>query len=165
MSKLIAVTFEDPATAFDLKAKLVSMQKDYLLELEDIVVVTREADGKPKLHQATNLTSLGALSGGWWGMFIGLLFLSPLLGAAIGAGTGALSGKLSDIGIDDRFMKEVGQGLKDSQAALFVLVRDITQDKVLASIEPFRGKGKVYTSSLSQQDEKALRQILEAETA
>lgn len=162
MSKLIAITFEDRPTAFDLKAKLISMQQDYLLELEDIVVVTREANGKPKLHQATNLTSVGAITGGWWGLFIGLLFLNPLVGTAVGVGAGALSGKLSDIGIDDRFMKDVGQGLKESQAAVFVLVRDLTQDKVLAGIGEFRGKGRVFTSSLSQDDEMALRRVLEA---
>ncbi|MBK5933534.1 putative membrane protein [Rhodovulum imhoffii] len=161
MSKLIAITFDDAATAFDMKARLVSMQDDYLLQLDDIVVVTNE-EGKPRLHQATDLTTLGAINGGWWGMFIGLIFLNPLLGMAVGAASGALGGRLADIGIDDRFMKDVGQTLKNGKAAVFVLVRDLTQDKVLDGIEAFRGKGNVFTTSLSQKDENALREALEA---
>lgn len=162
MSKLIAVIFEDHATAFEMRTDLVRMEQDHLLNMDDAVVVTRNADGKPKLHQAVNLTAIGALNGGWWGTLIGLLFLNPLLGAAIGAGTGAVSGALTDIGIDDRFMKDVGDGLKDDHAAVFVLVRDMTQDRVLERLEKHSGKGTVFNTSLSRADEEKLRDILEA---
>ncbi len=162
MSKLIAVVFEDHATAFEMRTDLVRMEQDHLLGIDDAVVVTRNADGKPKLHQAVNLTAVGALNGGWWGTLIGLLFLNPLLGAAIGAGAGAVSGALTDLGIDDRFMKDVGEGLKDNHAAVFVLVRDMTQDKVLERLEKFSGKGTVFTTSLSREDEEKLRNMLEA---
>lgn len=162
MSKLIAVVFEDHATAFEMRTDLVRMEQDHLLDIDDAVVVTRNADGKPKLHQAMNLTAIGALNGGWWGTLIGLLFLNPLLGAAIGAGTGAVSGALTDIGIDDHFMKDVGEGLKDNHAAVFVLVRDMTQDKVLERLEKYSGKGTVFTTSLSREDEEKLRDMLES---
>lgn len=162
MSKLIAVVFEDHTTAFEMRTDLVRMAQDHLLDIDDAVVVTRSVDGKPKLHQAMNLTAIGALNGGWWGTLIGLLFLNPLLGAAIGAGTGALSGKLTDIGIDDRFMKDVGDGLKDNHAAVFALVRDMTQDKVLDRLEKYAGKGTVFTTSLSRDDEDKLRGLFEA---
>ncbi len=102
MSDLVAIVFQDEATAFEMRAELVKMQKEYLIEMEDAVVVTKEADGKTKLHQAVNLTAAGAVGGGFWGMLIGLLFLNPLLGAAAGAASGALAGRLSDIGIDDK---------------------------------------------------------------
>jgi uncharacterized membrane protein len=137
------------------------MQKDYLIELEDAVVVTRDKNGKTKLDQAVNLTSAGAVGGGFWGMLIGLIFLNPLLGAAVGASAGALSGKLSDIGVNDQMMKDLGQSFKPGTSGLFVLVRKATVDKVLAGLKEFAGKGKVFQTSLSKDDEQALREALE----
>jgi uncharacterized membrane protein len=98
-------------------------------------------------------------------MLIGLLFLNPLLGFAIGAGAGALSGKFRDIGLDDQMMKNIGESLKPGTSALFVLIRKATADKVLEGLKPFVGKGKVFQTSLSKDDEKALREALETEAA
>jgi uncharacterized membrane protein len=165
MSTLVAVVFNDESTAFEMRGALVKMQKQYLLEMEDAVVVTRDPDGKAKLHQAVSLTSVGAVSGGFWGMLIGLLFLNPFLGAVIGAGAGAISGKFRDIGVDDNMMKEVGASLQPGTSALFVLLRKVTADRVLDGLKPFTGKGKVYQSSLSKDDEKALREVLETTTS
>ena len=86
MSDLIVIAFDDETTAFAMRAELAKMQKEYLIDMGDVVVVTKDDKGKVKLHQAQNLTALGAVSGGFWGMLIGLIFLSPLLGAMVGAG-------------------------------------------------------------------------------
>ena len=99
------------------------LEKEYLIDMEDVVVVTKDEKDKVKLHQAVNLTASGAVGGGFWGMLIGMVFLNPLLGAAVGAGAGALSGKLADIGVSDDFMKELGQTLTPGTSALFVLVQ------------------------------------------
>jgi len=162
MSTLVAVVFNDEATAFDMRAKLAKMQKDYLIELEDAVVVTRDQKGKTKLDQAVNLTATGAIGGGFWGLLIGMIFLNPLLGAMVGAGAGALSGKLSDIGLDDKMLKQVGESLKPGTSGLFVLIRRATVDKVLEGLKEFTGKGKVFQTSLNKDDEQALREVLEA---
>jgi uncharacterized membrane protein len=106
MSSRIVIGFNNEADAFAMRAELAKLQTQYLIGMEDAVVVTRDAGGKPQLHQAVNLTASGAVGGMLWGTLLGLLFLNPLLGAAIGAGSGALSGKLSDIGINDLFMKQ-----------------------------------------------------------
>jgi len=165
MSTLVAVVFDDESTAFEMRAALARMQKQYLLEMEDAVVVTRDTDGKTKLHQAVSLTGVGAASGAFWGMLIGLLFLNPLLGAVMGAGAGALSGKFRDIGLDDKMMKDIGQSLKPGTSALFVLLRKATPDKVLEGLKEFTGKGRVFQTSLSKDDEKALREVLEKPAA
>jgi uncharacterized membrane protein len=162
MSTLVAVVFEDEHTAFEMRAALVKMQKDYLIEIEDAVVVTRDQKGKTKLDQAVNLTSAGAVGGGFWGMLIGLIFLNPLLGAVVGAGAGALSGKLNDIGLNDKMMKDIGQQFKPGTSGLFVLVRRATVDKVLEGLKQFAGKGKVFQTSLNKDDEHALREAIEA---
>jgi uncharacterized membrane protein len=161
MSSLVAVVFDDEATAFEMRAALIRMQRQNLLELEDSVVVTRDAKGKIKLDQATNLTAAGAIGGGFWGMLIGLLFLNPLLGAAVGTATGAIAGRFKDIGVDDEMVRDVGQSLKSGTSALFVLVRRVTVDKVLDGLKGFAGKGKVFQSSLTKDDEAALREALE----
>jgi len=161
MSTLVAVVFEDEATAFEMRAKLVRMQKDYLIDLEDAVVVTKDQKGNTRLDQAVNLTSAGAIGGGFWGLLIGLIFLNPLLGALIGAGAGALSGKLSDIGLNDRMLKDIGNSFKRGSSGVFVLFRKATSDKVLEGLKEFTGKGKVFQTSLSKDDEHALREVLE----
>jgi len=153
--------FDDEATAFEMRAALVKMQKEYLIEIEDAVVVTRDQKGKTRLDQAVNLTTAGAVGGGFWGMLIGLIFLNPLLGAAIGAGAGALSGRLNDIGLNDKMMKDIGQSFKPGTSGLFVLVRRATVDKVLQGLKEFAGKGKVFQTSLSKDDETALREAIE----
>lgn len=161
MSDLIAVAFDEPETAFEARGKLTRLQKEYLIEMEDAVVVTRDEDGKVKLHQATNLTAAGALGGSFWGLLIGLLFLNPLLGLAVGAGAGALSGYFTDIGIDDDFMKKLGEDLKPGGAAVFVLVRKATPDKVMQELSEFSGRGRVLRTSLTTEDEAKLREVFE----
>jgi uncharacterized membrane protein len=162
MSDLVVVLFKDQSTAFEMRAALARMQKQYIIELEDAVVVTKDEKGKLKLHQAMNLTVAGAASGGFWGMLIGLIFLNPLLGWAAGTSVGALSGKLSDIGIDDKMMKELAESFSDGDSALFVLVRKATPDKVLEGLKEFAGKGKVLKTSLKQDSEEELRAVIEA---
>ena len=159
MSDLVVIGFDDEHKAFEMRAALAKLQKEYLTEMEDVVVVTKDDKGKVKLHQAVNLTAAGAVGGGFWGMLIGMIFLNPLLGAAVGAGAGALSGKLRDIGISDNFMKELGETLKNDTSALFVLVRKVTPDKVLEELKGF--KGKVLKTSLTKDKEEELREVLE----
>jgi uncharacterized membrane protein len=161
MSDLIAVLFDDEHTALEMRAELAKLQKEYLIEMDDVVVVTKDAEGKIKLHQAVNLTAMGALSGGFWGMLIGMIFFNPLLGLAVGAGAGAISGKLADIGIDDKMMKDMAESFKPGNSALFVLVRKMTGDKVLEDLKEFAGKGKVLKTSLTKDKEDELRKVLE----
>jgi len=158
MSDLIVIGFEDEHTAFEMRATLAKLQKEYLIEMEDVVVLTKDNDGKIKLHQATNLTAVGAIGGTFWGTLVGLIFLNPLVGAAIGAGAGALSGMLSDFGIDDDFMKRLGETFKPGTSALCMLVRKVTPDKVLEALKPF--SGTVLQTSLTEEKEDYLRKNL-----
>ena len=161
MSELIVLGFDNEADAFQMKAELVKMQRSHLVEMEDVVVVTRDEEGKVKLHQAVNLAAAGAMGGTFWGALLGLIFMNPLLGAAVGAGAGALSGALSDIGIEDDFMRELGQQLRPNTSALFVLVRKVTPDQVMERLKQFNGNAKVIQTSLKMTDEAALRESLE----
>ena len=160
MSDLIAVAYPDQATAEKVRDELAQLTREHVIEIADAVVVTRQPDGKVKLHQTVNPTGTGAAGGALWGGLIGLIFLAPLLGAAIGAAAGAASGAVTDLGIEDNFMKELGQSLPEGGAALFVLVRQVTPDKVIPRISEYGGK--VLQSSLSNESEQRLQEALDA---
>ncbi len=162
MSTLVVVGYDDPFKAEEVRLKLQKMQQEYLLDLDDAVVVVKDKNGKIKLHQAINMTAAGAVSGGFWGTLIGLIFLNPILGMALGMASGAVSGALTDVGINDNFMKELAATLCPNSSALFVLVRQMTPDKVLGELEGTGGK--ILKSSLSHEDEAKLQVALSAAT-
>jgi uncharacterized membrane protein len=161
VSDLVAIAYSDLETARQVTANLAEAQKSHLITLDDAVIVERQADGKVKLHQPS-LTAAGAAGGALWGGLIGLIFFVPLFGMAIGAASGALAGKFSDTGVDDDFMKRLGSELEDGGAAVIVLVRDMTADKVLPEIKI---PGTVIQTSLSNEDEAALQAALDAARA
>jgi uncharacterized membrane protein len=140
--------------AEEVRLALLKMQKAYLVDLADAVVVVRDEKGKVKLRQMYNLTAAGAASGGFWGALVGLLFLNPLFGFAIGAAAGAISGALKDVGIDDNFMKQLGQTLKPGSAALFVLIRQMTPEEIK------KFGGTLIKTNLCNENEAKLREAL-----
>jgi uncharacterized membrane protein len=168
MSDLVVLGFDGLHTADEVLNKVRTLHKEYLIDLEDACVVERDADGRVHLKQAVNLTAVGAKSGGiWgamWGSVVGMLFLNPLagmvLGAAVGAGSGALSGSAADYGIDDGFIRKLGETIPPNTSALFVLVRNATFDKVIPEIEPF--KPRVLRTSMSNEAEAKLKAALTA---
>jgi uncharacterized membrane protein len=159
MSDLIAIAYPDQATAERVRGRLGEAVKAKIIELDDVVVVTRSDDGKVKLHQAVSPAGAGAAGGAVWGGLIGLIFLAPLLGMAVGAASGAAGGAMADYGVDDRFMKELGEKLTPGSAALIVLVRSMTPDKILPNIQE---QGHVIQSSLSNETEAQLNAALAA---
>ena len=158
---MIAIPSE--ANAEEVRQKLLSMQSEYLIELGDAAIAVKQPDGKVKLNQIFHTTAMGAASGALWGTLVGLIFLMPLAGAALGAGAGALSGKLTDLGVNDDFMKQVAQSLHAGEAGLFLLIRKMTADKVLAELKGVGGR--VMRSSFDETKEQALREALAAAQA
>jgi uncharacterized membrane protein len=158
MSTLVVIDYESELKAEEVRLTLLKMQKEYLIDLEDAVVVVRDAKGNVKLRQLHNLTAAGAASGGFWGALMGLIFLNPLFGFAIGAAAGAISGALTDVGINNDFMKKLGETLKPGTAALCVLIRQMTPDKVVAEIEKFGGT--LIMTNLCNENEAKLRTAL-----
>lgn len=162
MSNLVVLGFDGQHVADEVLNKLRSMQKGYLIDLEDACVVERDKSGKVYLKQAVNLAGAGAAAGGsagaLWGAIVGLLFLNPLAGMAFGAiagaGVGALSGSLTDYGISDDFIKKLGETIPEGSSALFILFKKVTEDKVLPEIEPY--KPRILRTSLSSEAEEKL---------
>lgn len=160
MSDLVVIVYPTEEKAEAIRQKLLGLQQQYLIELSDAVIAVKQGNGRIKLVQLMNPTTVGAVSGGFWGLLIGSIFLMPLLGASIGAASGALSGALSDYGINDGFMRDLATNLKPDNAALFLLIRKMTTDKIL---EELKGTGgTVLRTSLDHTKEDALRDALAA---
>ena len=160
MSDLVFIAFPTEQKAEEVRQKVLSLQREYLIELGDAVVVVKDEKGHVKLNQMINLTATGAASGALWGTLIGFIFLSPLIGTAIGAASGALGGKFSDIGINDQFMKDAASALQPNTAGLFLLIRKMTADKVLADLKG--SGGTVIKTSFDESKEAQLREALSA---
>ena len=160
MSDLYALAFKTDTGAAEMLDTIKSLQKQQLITVSDAATVVRKPDGKVKVKQAVDLVSAGALGGAFWGMLIGLLFWMPWLGLAVGAVTGAISGKLSDYGIDDNFIKEVGEKVEPGGSALFLMVEKVTADKVMEELKNF--DVEVLQTSLSKEDEQRLKEAFGA---
>ncbi len=158
MSDLVAIVYPTEAKAEEVRQRLLTFQKEYLITIGDAVIAVKTDSGSIKLNQLVNTTAVGAMTGSFWGLLIGVLFLNPILGVAVGAASGALGGALSDFGINDSFMKELSATLQPGNAALFVLVKSMTADKVLNGIKD--AGGVVLKTSLDETKEKLLRDAL-----
>lgn len=162
MSDLIAITYPTEQRAREVMSTLRRMQVAHLIDLDDACYVTRDDKGRIELHQSINMTARGALGGAFWGSLIGLVFLNPVIGLVAGAASGALAGKLTDVGISDDFMRELAADMETGRSVLFVLVRRATTDKFVEELA--RHGGHVIHSSLSHDAENRLRQALQART-
>jgi uncharacterized membrane protein len=160
MNTLVVVEYDSFFKAEEVRLQLLKMQKEYLVDLEDAVIATKDKNGKVKLHQIHSTVKAGAITGGFWGALIGLIFLNPLLGMAVGAAGGAAGGALSDVGIKDQFMKDLAADLKPDSSALFVLVRKASPERVLEELQGTGGK--ILQTSLSHEDEAKLQAALDA---
>ncbi len=163
MSDLVVIEFPSEAKAEEVRQQLLDMQKDYLIELEDAVIAIKQPDGRIKLNQLFHPAAAGAVYGSLWGLLVGMIFLMPIAGVVLGTASGAIGGALADVGIDDRFMKDVSATLESGNAALFLLIRKMTTGKVLADLKGVGGK--VLRTSFDNAQENALREALAAASA
>lgn len=160
MSDLVVIEFSSEAKAEEVRQKLLDMQNEYLIELEDAVIAIKQPNGRIKLNQLFHPAAMGAAYGSLWGLLVGMIFLMPATGVAFGAASGGISGALTDVGINDQFMKDVAATIQSGNAALFLLVRKMTADKVLADLKGVGGK--VLQTSFDHTRENALREAIAA---
>jgi uncharacterized membrane protein len=156
VSDLVAIAYPNLETAREVARNVGEAQKSHLITLDDMVIAEHRNDGKIKLHQPS-LAGVGAAGGALWGGLIGLIFFAPLLGMAIGAASGAAAGALTDAGVDDNFMKDLGAKLPAGGAALILLIRQVNAEKVLAEVKI---PGEVIQTSLTTETEQALKDAL-----
>jgi uncharacterized membrane protein len=157
MSQLVVITFDNPDDAGNALKSLRQIEKSGRLKLVDTAVIVKDAEGKTHVkNEVSSGTETGAVIGGILGPF--LFFAFPLAGIAIGAGAGALIGKVFDTGVDQKFVKDVQAALEPNHSALFVVGDAGDRNAVLAALRPY--KGEVYQTTLSTELEEQLREAL-----
>ena len=161
MATMSVLKFADAEGPTRMLHTLERLQKEGLITVLDAATVHRREDGKVKVKQVHSLVGAGALGGAFWGMLIGLLFFMPWMGLAIGSITGALAGKFSDYGIDDDFIKEVGEKIQMGDSALFLLTTGAVKDKVVEAVDDM--DFELLHTNLSTEEENALREAFGAE--
>lgn len=163
MTTLTVLKFDTPDGAEQQLSILQGLQKQELITVVDAALVTWEANKKkPKTRQLHNMAGAGALSGTFWGMLFGLLFFVPFLGAAIGAGMGALAGSMTDVGIDDNFIKQVRSEVSPGTSALFLLTTGAVLDRVAEAMKTGPAF-EIVSTNLSKDQEDTLRAAFEDE--
>ncbi len=158
MSELVVIQFDSEEKAEEIRDRLIHLQKSHIVSLADAVIATKRDNGSIRLNQIASPATSGAISGGFWGLLIGALFLAPHIGLLVGAASGGLAGALTDIGVDDDFMREVADVLQPGSAALFVLIHKMTADKLMDELKGVGGK--VLRTSLDHSQEQRLRDAL-----
>jgi uncharacterized membrane protein len=158
MTTLTAIKFNTASGADEMLSLLTDLQRQKLLTIHDGAIVSwPEGKRKPKTRQLHNLAGIGALDGAFWGMLFGLIFFVPLLGMAIGAAMGALTGAFADVGIDDKFIKQVRDKVTEGTSALFLMTSNVVTDRVLEAVREKGLQPELIASNLSNEQEARLR--------
>ena len=154
MSELIVIGYDNQDAATQAYNKVLDLNKDFVVTLSGLAIVTVDADGKSHVDTPQKIVGVSAASGALWGMLIGLLFFVPGVGLLLGGAMGVLFGKLSQSGVNDQFRSQVQQMLTPGRSAVVIMASKITGDKFTEAMAPFGGT--VLKTSLSEQDEKEL---------
>ncbi|MGH2588716.1 MAG: DUF1269 domain-containing protein [Dehalococcoidia bacterium] len=163
MSTLVAIVYPDEGTAAKVMDDLGGMEKSYLVNLQSAVYATKDPDGKVQVHGVQHLTGVEAAWGAFWGLLFGILFFVPIFGILVGAGMGALFGHFTKIGLDDKFVHGLSDKMTPNSSAVFLLVKDMTTDRVVSELSKFGGE--VLQTSLPEDTEKKLQEALAASKA
>lgn len=154
MSELIVIGYPDETTAARVLDELQEAQRDFLVDLDDAAVIVRNQKGRLRVTTSDHLVAGATLGGMFWGMLVGLLFLVPIAGLAIGAIVGAAAGGLTRLGVKDDFKDQVADLVKPGTSAILAVIRKMTPDKVIEEIKPYGGT--VLRTSLSYEQEEEL---------
>lgn len=162
-SSLIVAAFGDLFQADQALIGMIKLQSEQLIDLEDAVVAYKSKEGRTRIKQTVDVTEgQGASAGGWLGMLVGLVIGGPIGGALggliSGAVIGALFARLTDLGIEDNFIKEVADELQPGTSALFVLSRQRPPDALIEELK--RYDAKILKTNLHPLFEARIRQAL-----
>jgi uncharacterized membrane protein len=156
MTEMIVLAFDGVDTADKVRNRLIDLNKQFLVSIDQAVEVVRKEDGQVKIKEEPRLTGLGALGGAFWGLLVGLVFLVPAAGFIVGTVSGAIAGHFTKYGITKEYMKEIQEAIQPGQSALFILAEDAKMDRVIPQLQEFHPK--VVRTSLSAEQETKLKE-------
>lgn len=146
--ELILAVFEDESQASDAFQALKSAEKEKLIDLENVVVIHKEDEGKIHVKETAESISgeagLGAIIGGALGILAGPVGM--VLFATTGAVLGGLSAKLDDVGFDDSRLKRLGEALQPGKSAVLAVIENKAKNEIVSKLESLGAE--VATESL-----------------
>ena len=144
--------------AEEVLGEVRQLQKQHLITLQDAAIVSWPREHKaPRTRQLVDLVTSGGLSGMFWGILLGLIFVAPLLGMAIGGTAGAIGGALRDYGIDDEFIQSVRGAVTPGTSALFLMTSGAVLDRVADALKD--RDFEIIATNLSADQERRLRDL------
>ena len=159
MSDIVVITFDDPDEAGQVRESIRKTEKSGFVSLDDSAVVVKDAEGEVHVkNEVDRGVKIGAVGGGFLGLFIGFLLLGPLAAIVIGGLIGGGIGSLAHMGIQKSFIKDVSDELEPGTSALFIIVRDANPDVTIATLRQY--EGNIYHTSLPPEAEDSLRRSM-----
>ncbi len=145
---LIGISFEDSFRAQEFMTALSRLVSRKSLALHDAVLVVKDAAGDTKVVETIDpQPGKAALSGGMWAGLFGLLLGGPvgwIAGAALGAGAGAVTAKVMDLGISDDWVAWFKDSVQPDTATVAMLATGIDTDVLVDEVARFKGGRLVY---------------------
>jgi uncharacterized membrane protein len=164
MAELVVLAFQDEATAEQALAALQRLEDEgKVLTLRDWALVVRGEGESVRVVRSSDPPATSgriAFAGGAMGAIIGGLLFVPVAGLMVGTLIGATMGRRRETGVDPTFAQDLSAALDPGTAALFLYVVANDADRAIAGVKPF--SPRVVRTSLSAQDEAALRSRFEA---
>jgi uncharacterized membrane protein len=158
MATLSVLKFSSPDGAEKALNTLRRLQQQHLIEILDAAVTEWPQERKaPRTRQAVDTASAGALGGAFWGLLFGVIFFVPLLGMALGAATGGLAGALTDVGINDDFIRQARDKVTRGTSALFLLAENAVADRIVPELKALNPE--VVSTNLPADKEARLREL------
>jgi uncharacterized membrane protein len=147
---LVGISFPDLYRAQEFLTALQRLASNDVLVLEDAVVVVKGDDGKTVVRETIDpQPGRSAISGGMWTGLFGLILGGPVgwaAGTAIGAGAGALTAKVVDLGISDEWVDWFREAVRPGTATVAALASEIKEDALVAEVRRFAGAELVYAN-------------------
>jgi uncharacterized membrane protein len=161
MATLVAIGYPDPGTAAQAVETVWRLEEELIIQADQVASISRDRQGNYHVHttHGGTPTASGAVWGGFWGFLFGFLFLIPFAGWAMGAGLGALFGRMRETGIDTEFQQQIREYLQPGTSALFMMIEHAAPDKAIAALRQYGGT--VIKTSLSKEDTTKLQESLQ----
>ena len=159
MSDLVVILFNKSEQAGEAFQALKGVKKGGHLRIDDAAVVVKEESGKVEVKNILDRgVKIGLIGGSLLGLMLGGIFF-PLAGLALGAASGALLGRMAELGVDQKFVKEVTGQLEPGNSALFLMVGQGDPDVAIAALRPY--EGTVYHTSLPTETVESIKAAIE----
>ena len=159
---IIGVSFDSPIKAQEYLLAMGRLRQQGDLQLKDAVVVTKDQNGKVNVTETLDPTpGRAAMSGAVWTGLIGLFVGGPvgwLAGLGLGAGAGAITAKVVDLGVPDEWVDWFKEAVEPGRSALVILADHVHVPHLATEARRFAGAELLYTSM----SDSAMEQLEEA---